>query len=249
LINSKLAIFVLLSTVFHFIIFMLMQYNIKDYPSKVSDGRYSVYFFKIADKKTALKNNDFKTTKRNRIVKESIKTNKNSMPKKEISNINKTEQIVAYKNQADNQTEITGIEAKQSSSFITKTLGFRKEESSYYKTNNINGNFAFADKGEKQNAELLVNFDVENYSKYALSVIRNVLDYPYFARKRGIEGDVEVLIKVSKGGKLEDLKLIKSSGYNILDENTLKLAGKVDFERKPPDNVEFPVKISYRLNQ
>lgn len=102
---------------------------------------------------------------------------------------------------------------------------------------------------KKSNTKNIETFDKEVYQRYILSSLRDHLGYPYLARKRGIEGDVIIIVTISTNGKLEEIKLLQSSGYNILDDHTTSFAAKLTFDIHPPERVSFPLKISYRLNR
>ena len=47
-------------------------------------------------------------------------------------------------------------------------------------------------------------------------------EYPFWARRYGIEGKVIVAFSLKRNGQLEGLKIEKSSGYSLLDEAALK---------------------------
>ncbi len=54
--------------------------------------------------------------------------------------------------------------------------------------------------------------------------------YPRRARRKGYEGIVILEVLVNENGKVEDLKVFKSSGYNILDKSALSAVQKWLFE-------------------
>jgi protein TonB len=76
-----------------------------------------------------------------------------------------------------------------------------------------------------------------------------MIEYPLLARKRGIEGDIMVNVTINRLGELKKVKIVKSSGYTVLDDYTVNLAGKIKFDVSPPHTIELPLKISYRLNR
>ncbi len=74
------------------------------------------------------------------------------------------------------------------------------------------------------------------------------LTYPPIARRMGWEGTVVVSFVLTPEGKVEESKVEKSSGFELLDRNALKvvmLASK-DFP-KPKRRVVVEVPIVYRL--
>ncbi len=92
----------------------------------------------------------------------------------------------------------------------------------------------------------------QRYLKEHFSYIRDIitknLSYPYMARKMGWEGRVTVSFVVSENGSASDIKIIESSGFDILDKNALKTVKKVSPFPKPPVKAEVIIPIVYRLN-
>ncbi len=54
--------------------------------------------------------------------------------------------------------------------------------------------------------------------------------YPRLARRRGIEGVVVLSVRVSSDGTVESVKVLKSSGHSMLDEEALEAAKRARFE-------------------
>lgn len=50
--------------------------------------------------------------------------------------------------------------------------------------------------------------------------------YPLSARRRGIGGDVEVGFRLTAGGKAEQVRVLASSGYDVLDEAALQTVSR-----------------------
>lgn len=91
------------------------------------------------------------------------------------------------------------------------------------------------------------DFDKKKYLSFIVNYVKEHIPYPYLARKRGIEGDLRVSIVVDQNGKISSVKVIKSSGYQILDDNTIKYFTKLILPKKPEDTVSFEIKVSYGL--
>ena len=53
--------------------------------------------------------------------------------------------------------------------------------------------------------------------------------YPLSARKKGLEGTVVCLVKVSKGGRAEKASVMRSSGHRVLDTAALRAVRKARF--------------------
>ncbi len=101
---------------------------------------------------------------------------------------------------------------------------------------------------KSDNGEESLNF--EDIIKLNIQKARN---YPEKARQERIEGDVWLSFEVLKSGELGNAFLIKSSGYEILDNeaiNTLKRAAP--FPEIPEyydmQKINLQVKIIYKLN-
>jgi protein TonB len=63
--------------------------------------------------------------------------------------------------------------------------------------------------------------------------------YPPDALRRGIEGTVMLLVLVGVDGRVEDVKLEKSSGHASLDRAALQVARKWRFNPAMRDGVPF----------
>jgi protein TonB len=92
----------------------------------------------------------------------------------------------------------------------------------------------------------------ESFLKERLSVISNIvqkhINYPPVARRMGWEGKVLVSFVLEPNGDIRDLKVLKSSGYEVLDKEALDAIRKSyrDFP-KPPVSVVVKLPINFRL--
>ena len=75
--------------------------------------------------------------------------------------------------------------------------------------------------------------------------IEKVKTYPAIARKRGIEGTVHVSFNVMADGNPYGIRILKSSGFSILDNATVKVVQKAAPFPLVASRIELPV--SYRL--
>lgn len=89
---------------------------------------------------------------------------------------------------------------------------------------------------------------IREHFAYIRDIITKNLSYPYMARKMGWEGRVTVSFVVSENGSASDIKIIESSGFDILDKNALETVKKVSPFPKPPVRAEVIIPIVYRLN-
>ena len=83
---------------------------------------------------------------------------------------------------------------------------------------------------------------------YIKDLIHRHLVYPAKARKMGWEGKVITSFIVSSGGNVRDVRISKSSGYRILDDNAVKAVKDASPFPKPPVEAQIIIPILYRLN-
>lgn len=92
----------------------------------------------------------------------------------------------------------------------------------------------------------------ELYLREKLSIISSLvqkqISYPPLARKMGWEGRVVVCFTLYPDGRLENLHIEKSSGYDLLDKNAIDTVKRVaHLFPTPPVEVVVKLPISYRL--
>jgi TonB family protein len=69
-------------------------------------------------------------------------------------------------------------------------------------------------------------------------IIKKII-YPEIAKRRNIEGNVKIGFLVLRNGKVEEIKVIKSSKYEILDKNS------IDIIKNASPFPEFPDTLNY----
>lgn len=107
-----------------------------------------------------------------------------------------------------------------------------------------------ADSG-KTNKSTISRVALQNYLLGALNTeLARYLSYPAFARERGWQGTVLIGVGVGPGGLLYNLRLIKSSGFSLLDQTTLTSLRKIKalpittaFEWGDPVEVILPIQF------
>lgn len=92
----------------------------------------------------------------------------------------------------------------------------------------------------------------EQYLEDHLSTIRDLLvkyrKYPSQAVRLKQEGAVKVTFRLKQNGDVEDVRVVGSSGYEILDEDALALIQKTaEYFPKPPKSVRITVPLNYAL--
>ena len=87
----------------------------------------------------------------------------------------------------------------------------------------------------------------EDTSLYALirALLERARSYPLLARKRGMEGTVLVCFTIDRKGLPQDVKIMKSSGYQILDEEARKMLIKAS--PFPGVRGEIVIPITFKL--
>jgi periplasmic protein TonB len=98
----------------------------------------------------------------------------------------------------------------------------------------------------------VISSDKSRYMKVHFSYIKDHiykhLIYPVTAKRMGWEGRVIVSFIVSSGGYARDIRISKSSGYEILDKNAVKAIKNASPFPKPPVEAQIIIPILYRIN-
>ncbi|MBW1768802.1 MAG: energy transducer TonB [Deltaproteobacteria bacterium] len=73
--------------------------------------------------------------------------------------------------------------------------------------------------------------------------------YPRAARRRGYQGTVIMEVLVNREGRVEDLRLFRSSGYTVLDKRAMSSVKNWLFEpgMRGDEKVEMWVKVPIRF--
>lgn len=92
----------------------------------------------------------------------------------------------------------------------------------------------------------------EQYLDDHLSTIRDILvkyrKYPSQALRLKQEGAVKVTFRLKQNGEVEDVRVVGSSGYEILDDDAMALIQKsAGYFPKPPKAVRITVPLNYAL--
>ncbi len=88
----------------------------------------------------------------------------------------------------------------------------------------------------------------ENYFDRIRSAIQKYRRYPRIARRTKKEGVVRIAFRLSTSGKIEELRIVQSSGFKVLDRSAIKTIQKASKEfPKPKKVVKIVVPIEYKL--
>jgi len=90
--------------------------------------------------------------------------------------------------------------------------------------------------------------DISEILSYLTDKIEALKQYPYLARRKSIEGKVMLFVEIDRLGNLINTKIIRSSGYEILDQSALMLIKKAfpikhNFNR----DLRVTIPITYKL--
>lgn len=82
--------------------------------------------------------------------------------------------------------------------------------------------------------------------------LRAYFDYPRIARHRGWEGRVEVGLRVEANGRLSDIRILRTSGYAVLDRAALASVGRIHRLRDAAEwlggrPMDMVLPVQYRL--
>ncbi|QAR33428.1 energy transducer TonB [Geovibrio thiophilus] len=92
-------------------------------------------------------------------------------------------------------------------------------------------------------------FDFDGFKARLTDGIGRNKKYPYAARRRGYEGTVLLKLNIDCEGRLQGLKMVESSGFDVLDSEALSLASSVfPIREKLPEPVTLLIPISYSLH-
>jgi protein TonB len=82
-------------------------------------------------------------------------------------------------------------------------------------------------------------------------IARNITtrDYPLLARERGWQGTAQLLLRIHADGKLNDVTVASSSGYDVLDDRAVELVKRMQLPALPDEitsafSVRVPVRFS-----
>ena len=88
--------------------------------------------------------------------------------------------------------------------------------------------------------------DERNFSFIRDRIMQGIV-YPERARRMGWEGKVVLSFTVHENGSIDDVKIIDSSGFSVLDENARETIAKTDLKRKVPVRLVVLLPVEYRL--
>jgi periplasmic protein TonB len=88
---------------------------------------------------------------------------------------------------------------------------------------------------------------LKEHFAYIRDMILAHLSYPAMARKLGWKGAVTVSFVIREDGRTDKGRIVKSSGYDVLDRNVLETIDRVQPFPKPPVKAELVMPVVYSL--
>ena len=96
-------------------------------------------------------------------------------------------------------------------------------------------------------AQELRNKYLSEHFAYIKNIIQENIIYPPVAQRMGWQGKVIIDFVITEKGNATDIKIAKSSGFVVLDDNVIKTVKAVSPFPKPPIKAGLRVPIIYRL--
>ncbi|MFT6083855.1 MAG: protein TonB [Alphaproteobacteria bacterium] len=103
------------------------------------------------------------------------------------------------------------------------------------------------DKAKKASDNTTVHFNPNAYNARIKEKIAAQKIYPTAAKRRNIQGRVMLQLSVNKNGSIKSLKIIRSSGSNILDQSALNTVYRSALFDPIPKIISFNVALNYAL--
>ncbi len=83
---------------------------------------------------------------------------------------------------------------------------------------------------------------------YLREAIQREISYPAMARKKGWEGRVVVAFVILPDGAVRDVRVVRGSGFSVLDRNAVEAVRSASPFPHPPTEAEVLTPVVYRLD-
>jgi protein TonB len=100
--------------------------------------------------------------------------------------------------------------------------------------------------GTPDNAALTAAYVKRNYD-YIQRRIRDRLAYPAQARRAGIQGTAELAFTIHEDGRVSDVKIVISSGSDLLDAAAVESIHAASPFKPPPTPARLSIPVAFRL--
>ncbi len=97
------------------------------------------------------------------------------------------------------------------------------------------------------NAEEQKTRYVKEHFAYIRDLIMRNITYPRTARRMGWAGKVTISFLVCENGRVEDIRILESSGHEVLDQNAIEAVRKSCPMPRPPVAAQLVVPVVYRI--
>lgn len=88
---------------------------------------------------------------------------------------------------------------------------------------------------------------LQSYNRLIVDIISKNRFYPVSARRRGIEGSVDVRLTIDRTGRASDVRVVRTSGAGILDRASVQAIRGCSFPPPPAESITLPITITFRL--
>jgi protein TonB len=95
---------------------------------------------------------------------------------------------------------------------------------------------------------------LERYGRSLSSLFARHQQYPRLAAMRGWEGEVQVRITIARKGNIVATQVVRSSGFEVLDQNAVQLVTTAGTLPRPPDalqnkEIQIVVPVLFKLDK
>ncbi len=85
------------------------------------------------------------------------------------------------------------------------------------------------------------------YLEYIRKEIMSRIEYPFIAKRRGIEGEVWVTFTIKQDGSFKNISITKESPYSVLNDAVLKAIQNISVAKKPREEIAVNIPITFTL--
>jgi protein TonB len=101
--------------------------------------------------------------------------------------------------------------------------------------------------GSGTSTETLKNRYLREHFEYIKELVQKSIVYPPRAKRMGWMGKVVVSFLITENGRTKNQKIIKSSGYDLLDNNVVETIKSLEPYPKPPASAEIRIPVVFNL--
>jgi protein TonB len=166
--------------------------------------------------------------------------------------------ILAFRNAFPFNWDKTDLRTYQVELLRPPTEGLNPEELAKAELSQSEKEEPTPEKSENEETEETISLDTKDkrYLTYTTLIKEKILrnwQYPAEAKESLMEGKVQLLFSIAKNGELVDIKILDSSGYQILDQEGLRAIQATAPFPSFPDQISvsklhIKANLDYRLN-